>query len=273
MQPELLPTQPYAVTPDTFLMPTLAVDPLSGGSLGVHSLVIRGSEPLVVDTSVPLVHETWVEHVTSVVDLDDVRWIYISHDDHDHIGNLEWMLEHCPNATLLATFPIVHRLAGDMDLPLERMRIMNAGDTLDIGDRTITAVVPPLFDSPATRGVFDSKNRLLWAADSFGALFPGAVYEANDIPTEMFNESFFALNAANSPWAQWLDPAKFAAHAADSAALRPEVVVSAHGPVLRGERITDAYQRTMDLVGKAVPPAPGQDVLEFILSMMLAPAN
>jgi flavorubredoxin len=273
MQPELLPTQPYAVVSDTFLIPTLAVDPMSGAAVGAHSLVIRGSEPVIVDTGVPLVRETWTEHVTSVVDLEDVRWIYISHDDPDHLGNLQWMLDRCPNATMLANFGIVERLSGDMDLPLERMRVMNAGDSLLVGDRTITSVVPPLFDSPTTRGLFDSKNRLYWAVDSFASLLPGAVYEADDVPNELFEESFFVMNAVNSPWLAWLDPQKFAAHVADSAVLQSDVVVSAHGPVLRGARIADAFARTIDLAGKATPPPLGQDVLEFIVSSMLAPAS
>lgn len=273
MLPELHETQPHQVVPDSFLIPTLAFDPIGGGWIGVHSMVIRGAEPVVIDTGVPLVREAWLANVTSVVDLDDVRWIYISHDDHDHIGNLEYILEHCPNATLIASFPIVNRLAGDYEFPLERMRLLNAGESLDIGDRTITAVVPPMFDSPATRGLFDSKTRLFWAADSFGALHPGAVYEADDIPAELFDPSFEILNLSNTPWAEWLDADRYAAHVRKSAALNAEVIASAHGPILRGARIDDAFARTLDLVGKTPAPAPGQDFLEMLLAMMLEPAS
>ena len=28
-----------------------------------------------------------------IVDFADVRWIYLSHDDHDHVGNLAKVLE------------------------------------------------------------------------------------------------------------------------------------------------------------------------------------
>src|SRR4051794_35467301 len=148
MIPETLPTQPEPVAPETWLIPTLAAEP-SGAFVGAHSLVIRGAEPMIIDTGCSLVREEWLDKVWSVLDPADVRWIYLSHDDHDHLGNLFPVLDACPNATLIASFPIVNRLAGDIELPLERMRWLNEGESLTLPDRTLTAVRPPLFDSPS----------------------------------------------------------------------------------------------------------------------------
>ncbi|MGR6999156.1 hypothetical protein ACU686_15060 [Yinghuangia aomiensis] len=39
------------------------------------------------------------------------------------------------------------RLSVDFDMPLHRMRWLNPGESLDAGDRTLHAVLPPLFDS------------------------------------------------------------------------------------------------------------------------------
>ena len=189
MPPITLPTSPYAVTDDTFLIPTFAAQP-DGTAFGAHSLVILGDEPVIVDTGCFLVRETWLEHVFSVVDPVDVRWIFLSHDDHDHIGNVDAVLDACPNATLVASFPIFGRLMGDVELPLDRMRWANPGDAIDAGDRRLTLVRPPSFDSPATRGLHDSATNLLWAVDAFGALTPGAVFEACDVPADLYEMSF-----------------------------------------------------------------------------------
>ena len=172
----------------TWLIPTLAADP-AGGYLGAHSLVIRGAEPVIVDTSVLFGRDRWLENVFSLVEPEDVRWIFLSHDDHDHLGNLDVVLERCPNATLLANYAIVGRLVGDIELPLERMRWSNVGESIDVGDRELVVVRPPMFDSPATRGFFDTRTGMLWGADSFGAAFPGAVYDADDVPAEMYDPS------------------------------------------------------------------------------------
>ena len=52
-------------------------------------MVIRGAQPVIVDTGCSRVRDSWLAAAFSVVEPEDVRWIFISHDDHDHIGNLE----------------------------------------------------------------------------------------------------------------------------------------------------------------------------------------
>jgi hypothetical protein len=46
-------------------------------------------------------------------------------------------------------------------LPPDRMFLLNPGQTLDVGDRTLLAVKPPTFDNPATTAVFDAKPDVL----------------------------------------------------------------------------------------------------------------
>jgi flavorubredoxin len=272
MIPEVLPTRPHPVNDDTFLIPTLAAEP-SGAYVGAHSLVIRGEEPVIMDTGASLVREAWTENVFSVVEPEDVRWIFLSHDDHDHLGNLDVVLERCPNATLVASFLITGRLSGDIELPIDRMRWLDVGESMDIGDRTLTAVRPPMFDSPATRGFYDSTKRMLWAADSFGALVPEVVHEAADVPSELWNDSFAVLNSWNTPWLEWVDVERFAAHVQTTAGLPLDAVASAHGPVLRGEQIADSFARTLDLATQPAVPKPGSELLDAMVSGALALAT
>ncbi len=267
MKPDLLPTTPEPIAPDTWLIPTLAADP-GGGFIGAHSAVIRGAEPVVVDTSVLFGRDQWLQNIFSIVEPEDVRWIFLSHDDHDHLGNLDVLLDLCPQATLLANYAMVGRLFGDVELPLERMRWVNVGESVDLGDRELAIVRPPMFDSPASRGLLDTSTGVFWAADSFGAAFPGAVYDADDIPAEVYDPSFELLNLLNTPWMEWVDPARFDAHVRTTEALPMTVVASAHGPLHRGARIPDAFARTRALAGRAPAEQPGQDVLDLLCAML-----
>ena len=154
MIPQTLPTTAQPVAADTWLVPTIAAEP-SGAFISAHSLVIRGEQPVIVDTGCSMVRDSWMEQAFSVVEPNDVRWIFVSHDDHDHVGNLEEVLDLCPNAKLVCNFAILARLFGSVDLPEHRMRWIDPGDSFDVGDRMLTAVRPPMFDSPATRGLYD----------------------------------------------------------------------------------------------------------------------
>ena len=271
MVPEVLPTRPYNFAADTWLVPTLVPEG-SGAYIGAHSLVIAGAEPVIVDTGASLVREHWTEQAFSIVDPADVRWVVLSHDDHDHIGNLLPVLDMCPDATLVASFAIFQRLAGDVELPIERMRWVDVGESLDVGDRVLSAVRPPMFDSPATRGFFDDRTGVLWAADSFGALLPGEVHERADVPDDLFEASFDMLNSWNTPWLELVDRERFAAHVRNVARLPIEAIASAHGPVIRGAAIESAFERTVALAGHAPAPMPGQDVLDLMVAMALSPA-
>ena len=147
------------------------------------------------------------------------------------------------------------------------MRWFDDGDSFDAGDRTLSLVRPPMFDSPTTRATLRQVNRCVWAVDSFAAAFPDAVYEASDIPTELYDATFPMLNTSNTPWMEWVDRDRYAAHVERSRSLAPSVVTSAHGPVLRGAQIDDAYQRTLSLATQPAPPLPGNDVLDQLLAM------
>jgi flavorubredoxin len=270
MVPQVLDTSAQLIAPETWLIPTFAAEP-SGAYFGAHTMVIRGAEPMIVDTGCSLVREHWLRQVFSVVEPDDVRWVFLSHDDHDHVGNLDVVLDRCPNATLVANFSIVARLSGDVELPLDRMCWVDHGGSFDLGDRVLQILRPPMFDSPATRGLFDPSTGVMWAVDSFGALHPGEVYDAGDIPRDLYDASFRELNATNTPWIELVDRERFAIHVAATSSLPLDVVASAHGPVLRGHHIDDAFERTIALANQPVPANPGQDVLDLLVSSMLSP--
>ncbi|MCU1377104.1 MAG: putative flavodoxin [Acidimicrobiales bacterium] len=265
---ETLPTAAHQIAAETWLVPTFAPDP-AGGFVGAHSLVIRGAEPVIVDTGCSLVRDDWLAKAFSVVEPDDVRWVFLSHDDHDHVGNVETVLERCPNATLVVNFSIAGRLTGSLDLPLERMRFLDPGQSLQLPDRTLTAVRPPVFDSPATRGLHDSATGLLWAADAFGALVQGEIYDADDVDPALYDQSFAMFNSWNTPWLEWVDVDRFAAHVQTTLDLPLELVASAHGPVHRGPRVADAFRRTLDLAAQPAVPMPGQELLDLVLAAAL----
>ncbi|MGH9224527.1 MAG: hypothetical protein ACRD2W_12300 [Acidimicrobiales bacterium] len=78
------------------------------------------------------------------------------------------------------------------------------------------------------------------------------------------------FNSWISPWHQWLDPARYDRHVDTVEALRPRVVASAHGPVLRGGSIHDAFDRVRRLAGVPRLVPPGQPALDEILSTVIS---
>jgi flavorubredoxin len=266
-------TTPQEIATETFLIPNLApAEP--GLFVPVNSMLIRGKEPVIVDTGAPLHRELWHEKVFSLVEPEDVRWIFLSHDDGDHTGSLDEVLELCPNATLITNFFSVERLGLDKrDMPLDRMRWLDPGDSFDAGDRTLHLFKPPIFDGPTTRGLYDPTTAAMWIVDSFASLVPEGAYDVRDVPKEVYDDAFALFNSLVSPWHQWLDPAAYGRHLDEVEGLGLLTVASAHGPVLTGDAIHDAFMRVRAMAGQPIVAPPGQETLDEILAAALeAPA-
>ena len=223
---------PYQVAPDTFIIPELF--PAGPDTVvPVNSAVITGPEPIIIDTGTRLNRDRWLDAAWSIVDPADVRWVFLSHDDHDHVGNLMPVLEACPNATLVTHWFSVMRLFGDYELDPRRMRWVNDGETFDAGGRTFVALRPPLFDAPTTRGLFDPKTGFYWAGDCFGSLLPEHVTDVADAE-EFWTETFAVDNSFGCPWHSLVDERKFNARVDLVAQLPLTTLATAHGAPIHG---------------------------------------
>jgi flavorubredoxin len=111
---------PERIADETWLIHQ--VQEATGAPLRVYlnSMVIRGAEPVIVDTGTLANRAQWLEDVFGLVDPADVRYVFLSHDDVDHTGNLAEVMERCPNATLLASWALVERFSNAFEFPLRR---------------------------------------------------------------------------------------------------------------------------------------------------------
>jgi flavorubredoxin len=259
---------PLRLAAGTYLIRPLAQAPGAPVAMHLNSMVIQGAQPVIVDCGAALLRDQWSEQVFSLVDPQDVRWIFLSHDDSDHTGNLEHCLEMCPNATLVTSWYATERMSGEVTLPLDRQRWLGDGDTLDIGDRRLVAVRPPTWDSPTTRGLYDTKTGVYWSSDAFGTPVLGLVDHVADVPAEMLAESCMAFSSMLSPWHEIVDPVRFDTWVDRVARLEATVIAGAHGPQLTGSHIDLAIDRMRRLPGSPVASMPDQRVLEQILEVL-----
>lgn len=258
---------PARIAPDTWLI--RSVQPALGEPLFVYmnSLVILGSEPMIVDTGTIANRDQWLKDVFSLVEPEDVRWIYLSHDDIDHTGNLDQTLAACPNAQLVCNWAMVERHTNCFGFPLPRCRWVMDGETLDIGDRVLLAIRPPVFDSPTTRGLFDPSTGVYWAVDTFATPLPDPHLGIADLDPEFWNFglAMFALGAV-SPWLSIVDETKYGRHVDRVQSLDIRTIACCHSPVIEGPFIERGFARIREL--PALPPLdlPNQSTLDQIVA-------
>ena len=94
---------PQYVGPDTWLIRQVQESNGAPLSVYINSLIITGTEPVIVDTGSAANRRYWLEDAFGIVDPADVRWVFLSHDDADHTGNLAEVMTRCPTPYWYAT--------------------------------------------------------------------------------------------------------------------------------------------------------------------------
>jgi len=233
--PVMLPAQTAG---DWTVLPTFA--PLPGlGVIGINSFLLKSREPVLVDTGLNLMAEPYMAALEAEIDLADLRWIWLSHTDPDHIGNLPRILARAPKAKVVTTFLGMAKMEL-LGHDLTRVHLLQPGDRLDLGARSLVPIRPPYYDAPETMGFYDTGSRALFAADSFGAVLPDVATEFAAIDTATLRDGLVAWSSIDAPWLAMTDRKVFAESLHALRGIDPEMVLSGHLPVARNgiDRLT-----------------------------------
>lgn len=256
--------EPTRIAPDTFLIHDHQGEGSAPVCVALNSMVIRGEQPVVVDTGAAENREQFLADVFSIVEPADVRWVFISHDDVDHTGNLNELMAACPNATLVINWFVVERMGESLLVPPSRWRWIGDGESFDAGDRTLHAVRPPIFDSPTTRGLYDPGTGVYWASDAFATPMLTPVRDAAEIDHGFWADGLAMFGQYVSPWLSLVDDVRYQVTVDRVEALGASVVVGCHTPVVSGHLVADAIEVMRRTPTATVPAQPDQAVLEQI---------
>jgi flavorubredoxin len=237
------------------------------GNIAVNAFVIHAEEPVLVDTGAASESDEFMTSLRSVIDPADLRWIWLTHTDFDHIGSLHRLLEENERVRVITSFLGVGIMGlSGSPLPAERVYLVNPGQAVEVGDRVLTAVKPPAFDSPITQGLHDDRSGIFFSSDCFGALLDEVPQRAEDVSDEELRRGQIFWATVDSSWLHHVDRTAFAAELDRVRALQPTLVLSSHLPAAQGSSL----ERLLGALS-AVPDAPvfvGPD--QAALEQMLA---
>lgn len=261
---------PVEIAPDTFVIQATQGEGVAPVAVHLNAMVIRGREPIVVDTGVPALRDRYLEDIFSVVDPEDVRWVFLSHDDVDHYGNLDALMEACPHATLLTSWFQWERLGNLPAVAPHRMRWLEAGERFEANDRIYAAVRPPLYDSPTTRGLLDTATGVYWAGDCFATSVPHALPDVRELPEDEWVQACIGHAQLLSPWLGMVDGATFHAEVERFSRIGITTIASCHSPTITGERVGRAIEMLHAVPSAPQFAAPGQELLDAIIAGSMA---
>ena len=258
--------EPTEIAPETFLIHDHQGEGEAPVVVALNSMVIRAAEPVVIDTGMASNEQQYLDDVFSLVEPEDIRWVFISHDDVDHTGNLNALMAAAPNATVVINWFMVERMGSSLAVPPTRWRWLGDGESLDVGDRTLHLVRPPIFDSPTTRGLYDPSTGVYWSSDSFATPMIAPVRDVAELDAEFWSGGMATFDNYISPWLALVDDTKFQRTVDRVGALDPSVMAGCHTPAISGARVHEAIAQARRSPTATFDPEPDQTVLDQILA-------
>lgn len=134
-----------------------------------NSYVIFDEKIAVMDTVDKIATDKWVENLEKALNGKAPDYLVISHMEPDHASNVKLFAEKYPNAKLVGNAKTFAYMPQFFNLNVDdRKVVVKEGDTLELGQRTLTFIMAPMVHWPEVMVAYDSKDKVLFSADGFG---------------------------------------------------------------------------------------------------------
>ncbi|MBR5245152.1 MAG: nitric oxide reductase [Clostridia bacterium] len=137
--------------------------------MAYNSYVILDEKIAVFDSVEARFGAQWLENLAAALAGKCPDYLVVQHMEPDHSANITAFAAAYPNAKIVATaraFAMMKQFFGT-DFA-DRQVVVDEGDTLDLGGRTLTFVLAPMVHWPEVMVTYDSKDKVLFSADAFG---------------------------------------------------------------------------------------------------------
>lgn len=136
--------------------------------MAYNSYVIKDASIAVVDTVDKNFTHEWLDNVSEVLGSDLPDYLIVQHMEPDHSANIMNFMKTYPNATIVGnvkTFKMIEQFFGPNDY---KKLVVADGDSLQLGNHTLTFVFAPMVHWPEVMVTYDSYDKVLFSADGFG---------------------------------------------------------------------------------------------------------
>ncbi len=157
--------------------------PLPEGT-SYNSYIVKGSEKTaLIDTVDPSKEEEFIGNLIRL-GIDRLDYIVINHAEQDHAGTLPMLLELFPGAKVCCTEKCRELLGLLLDVPAQRCQVVNSGDSISLGTRTLEFISTPWVHWPETMVTFCPQEEILFSCDLFGSHYATSDLFVQDMARE-----------------------------------------------------------------------------------------
>lgn len=132
-----------------------------------NSYLVRDEKTVLIDTVWGPYAKEFVENLKKEIDLNEIDYIIAQHSEPDHSGALPLLMKEIPNTPIYCTPNGVKVIKGHYHEDWNFVEV-KTGDTLDIGESTLTFVEARMLHWPDSMMTYMSGDNILFSNDAFG---------------------------------------------------------------------------------------------------------
>ena len=134
-----------------------------------NSYVILDEKIAIMDTVDMRGMKEWEENLLTVLDGQKADYLVIHHLEPDHAGSIARFIELFPEAILVGNAKTFQMMPQFFDFDMTgKTLVVKEGDTLSLGEHTLSFIMAPMVHWPEVMVSYDSKDKILFSADGFG---------------------------------------------------------------------------------------------------------
>jgi len=219
--------------------------PLPDGTSYNSYFIKGGKKNAIIDTVEPDFEQDFLDNLDQI-GVEKIDYIISNHAEQDHSGTIPLLLEKFPEAEVLSSAKAKPMLLDLLDVEEDQIRIVEDGETLDLGGKTLEFIYTPWVHWPETMSTYLQEENALFPCDFFGSHLA-----TSDLYVEDEQE---VLKAAKRYYAEIMMPFRkiIKKNLAKLEDYEIEMIAPSHGPIYDNpDMILDSYN---DWVSDEVKP-------------------
>jgi anaerobic nitric oxide reductase flavorubredoxin len=142
--------------------------PIAQEGVSYNSYLINDEKKAIIDLTKSIKGDEYFAKIDHITDITKIDYVIINHMEPDHSGLIRTLRRIAPEVTLVGSAKTKDMLEKFFSIT-DNVLVINDGDTLRLGKRTLRFISTPFLHWPETIMTYDILDRILFSCDAFGS--------------------------------------------------------------------------------------------------------
>jgi flavorubredoxin len=133
-----------------------------------NAYLLTDDKNVLVDTVKAPYASVLLNQVESKIPLSKLDYVICNHAEPDHSGSLPEVIRRCPNVEVICNAKCKDALQKHYDTSRWKFRLVEDGETINIGSRSLTFIDTPMVHWPESMFTYIPEQKVLFSMDAFG---------------------------------------------------------------------------------------------------------